>query len=191
MTETKAKWEALNAVIDKLVENKCIPAGFTAELLTDEHDRLGYRVANATEDITFWLDGDGTTNFATAQGRRTFDRRGIEASFYWKPLYAGDERDPLAVIPEQLARVAERRAFYENVLKIPGLPSAFVIAPDDLEKLRADLNRGRDRTFTPAGMGTGYTISTKRGRYGRPASKELVEFLAVKRTVYVESFDAD
>lgn len=186
-TDTKPKWDALNAVIEKLV----IPAGYTGELLTDEHDRLGYRVKNATEDITFWIDGDGTTTFDTAQGRRTFDRRGIESSFYWKPLYDGDERDPMAVIPEQLARVAERRAAFVGTVRIPGLPGGHVISPGELTKLRTELNSGGQRSFAPAGMGTGYTVTAKRSRWSKPASKELAAFLDVRRPVYVETYDAD
>jgi hypothetical protein len=184
-------------VLEKAIKLIDIPEGYAGELRMGDYC-WEYRVFNSTEEIIFCGGGVGTTNFDTKLGRRTFDRRGVDASFYWLPHDYERKRGKRAtkeslnaVIPEQLRRIAESRARFETAVPIPEI--GHTIQPAELEKLRAELNRGGTRSFHPAGFGTGYVLTTaaKRARWAKPASAALTAFLNVKRAVYVETFDAD
>lgn len=180
------------AALERVVKKFKCPEGYVAEWTKDMY-RGGecFKVHNATESFTFYVHGDGSTSFDTAQGRRTFDRRGVESSFYWQKMYKGDTQkyDPNAIIERQMQRVKESRERMATAVAIPQI--GFVMQPDDLEKMRAELKRGGSRSFMPSGFGTGYVLTAKRGRFSKPVGAELEKFLNVGRPVYVETFDAD
>jgi hypothetical protein len=178
--------------LEKFVKRFKCPEGYTAEWVTDMYGRGDtFKVHNATESFSFYVHGDGTTSFDTAQGRRTFDRRGVESSFYWQKMYDGDKQkyDPNAIITRQLERIGESRARMVTAVAIPEI--GFTIQPEELTKLRATLRAGGHRSFAPSGFGTGYVLTTKRTRFSKVATAALAKFLDVGRTVYVEKFDHD
>lgn len=151
-----------------------------------------YVLSNMKDEITFTFNpgGDGSTSFNTERGWRSFDRTGVESSFYWKPWdYKGAEPVDLnEVLKDQLERIAKQRDYFKTAIKIPEI--GFTISPDGLAKLKGDLKRIGYRRFMPSGFGTGYTISIKKLRFGNRVSKELEEFIGIS-PLYVETFDAD
>lgn len=179
--------------LEKALKNFRCPAGYDARWVTDLYGRGEcFQVSNATESITFYVHGDGTTSFDTAQGRRTFDRRGVESSFYWMKQYDGDSSEyapPAAIIERQLERIKESRAKFATAIAIPQI--GFTIQPAELENLKKTLESGGSRTFTPAGFGTGYRLSTKWSRSASQATSELQVFLGIRKPVFVERIDCD
>ena len=141
--------------------------------------------------MKFRMGGDGTTSFEVAgKGWLTFDRRGVESSFYWK---AWDYKNaPKVVIEEvmreQCKRIADRRAYYTSAITVPQI--GFTVSPDGKTALIEDIRKIGFRNFMPSGFGTGYTISTKQVRYSNRAKPELEEFIGMS-PLYVSTFDAD
>lgn len=152
-----------------------------------------YVLANATDQIEFHfnLGGGGTTKFKVADGStRTFDRRGVEDSFYWAAFdYKGAETPVMSeVFAAQLERIAKSRKFFETSVVIPQI--GFSTSPEGLAKLKKTLQAKGHQTFTPSGFGTGYTLSGKSMGFGSRATPALEEFLGIS-PVYVQSMDCD
>jgi len=178
---------------------KKLPAidGFIGEWKDDHNWFAGenrvtknYVLVNIKAEIkfTFMPGGDGSTSFKAGDHWATFDRRGVESSFYWKPLWEKDERPDIKVIlNEQLERIAKHRVYAATAIKVPQI--SFTVSPENLAKLKVTFkNKGYHR-FHPSGFGTGYTVSAKPLRHGSRASKELETFFGVP--LWVETFDAD
>ncbi len=133
----------------------------------------------------------GSTWFKSAEGDwYTFDRRGIEDSFtVGKYGYASFEE----AVEGQLVRVNEHLARVESEggkVSIPGI--GFFITQKRKTDLTAQLKAKGHISLHPAGMGTGYFLTTRKNGdpYCRPATSELKKFFDVK-TLYVNTFDAD
>jgi hypothetical protein len=183
--------------IQKMKKLTHIPEGF---ILTQEEETFGYSVNSEkwlvfvlksdTIEMRFSQTGSGTTNFRKSDGAwLTFDRRGVEASFYHQPLWKGDKVKSLnAIVKEQIQRVAERLKYYETALEVPTIP--FTISPSRKEDLIKQLRTRGSISFMPSGFGTGYTITTRWVRDSRPANKKLEAFFGVG-SLYVSTFDAD
>jgi hypothetical protein len=179
---------------------KKLPAydGFKGEWEEDRHFFAGenrvtknYVLANDAKEVkfTFRPGGSGTTSFNTANGWRTFDRTGVEDSFYWKPLWEKDVRPEVKVmIDEQMERIAKSRDFAKTAVRIPQI--GFTVSPDLLARLKETFKRKGYHAFHPSGFGTGYTVSGKKLRFSNRASKEMEDFFGVA-PLYIETFDAD
>lgn len=132
--------------------------------------------------------GDGHTSFDTSKGRMTFDRHGVEDSFY---VEADDTVETVnAKIVEQIQKVTLSRERLARSLTMPDY--GYNLTPERLEKERDTLRRGGVARFAPSGFGTGHLISTKpRGRYNCVrASQALIDFFGVG-VLFVETFDHD
>lgn len=141
--------------------------------------------------LEFRAGGDGTTSFEVeGKGWLTFDRRGVESSFYWQKWdYPGAEEVIIEnVMREQVKRVADRREYYKSAIVVPQI--GFTVSPEGKVALIADIKKIGFRNFMPSGFGTGYTISTKHVRFSNRAKPELEEFIGVS-PLYVSTFDAD
>ena len=152
-----------------------------------------YVLENTDMQIKFVFKpgGDGSTSFLVeGRGWLSFDRTGVESSFYWKPWdYKGAPKVNLSeVLTEQLVRIAGRRVYYVSAIKIPQI--GHTVSPDSLPKLREQLKKNTHYSFMPSGFGTGYRVSTRRLQFGKRASAELEKFMDVG-PLYVETFDAD
>jgi len=147
----------------------------------------------AIEDTVDWaskkkaLRYNGHTNFKTEKGWRSFDRLGVEDSFY-SPWNSKELPDPATVIAEQLERIVKAKAADAERVDIPGLPYRINEAGRK-ERSQALKTRGCT-TFTPSGFGTGHTVTTKKTRYGKPLPKATADFFGVQ-ALYVETFDHD
>lgn len=195
---------------EKRMKTITVPEGFTTSFGEDiwgfgEQTTVNpFFKLSKTNDVEFKFDlnGSGHTSFHTAKGVLTFDRRGVEDSFYHVPFsFTNKASKPLSgaaldtLVQEQLDKVAKRREYYALAIVIPGLPGGHTVAPEGVEGLKKQLaNANGHLTFTPAGFGTGYCVTKKptRGlRYGETRAKpELEAFLGVS-PLYVHTLDCD
>jgi hypothetical protein len=169
-----------------------IPDGFTATMALDVNhgvSQMVFTLASENVIIRFDQSGCGHTEYKFGAGWRTFDRRGIEDSFYHLPLYPGHEIEPLdEIVTKQLTRVAEMIEYHKTAMPVPGLP--FSVSPARLRVLKTDIANKGWVIFVPAGMGTGYRVSRKVSTYSTRATPELEAFLGVS-PLYVSTFDHD
>jgi hypothetical protein len=127
----------------------------------------------------------GHTSFTTSKGTRTFDRTGVEDSFYLRP--ADTALDFLAVVTRQLEKVEESRKRIDASESIPGIP--FMVTPESKAQITAALLSGKSHSFYPSGFGTGYVICARPMRHGR-SKPEAAAFFGVDM-LFVEALDAD
>lgn len=178
----------------KHMETLNIPEGFTARFReADSWGILTYIVAKEGDvEFRFDVTGCGHTDFTIEGGKRgTFDRLGVEDSFYWL-VWGGEFKDLNAIVVEQFKRIKKSRAFYKKAIEVPTLP--FKVAPSRVVELKRQLQKYGSVTFTPGGFGTGYVVSKNSVQEfkwgGKRADVELEEFLG-HSPLYVSSFDSD
>lgn len=138
---------------------------------------------------SFGIRGSGHTTFYTSKGRMTFDRRGVDDSFY--VTNRDDVESVNATIAAQIARVAESRARLATCLTMPKY--GYNVTPEILERDRDLLKRGLVARYAPAGFGTGHFFARSRNRVSRyavRADKTVEDFFAVG-PLFVETFDHD
>lgn len=141
-------------------------------------------IADVTSE---WSVGSGHTAFTTCKGSFSFDRHGVEDSFYVQA------EDTVAVVDtkvrDQIERVVAARARHEVSETVPFV--GHVVTPARKAEIAAALRAGRTHNFTPSGFGTGYAVSAKpSGRFVRQAPPEMAAFFGVPR-LYYETFDHD
>lgn len=130
----------------------------------------------------------GHTEFDTAQGRRTFDQRGVSDSFY---IYAGDTLAKVQKeIDAQIARAAESVEKMSRSEKVPGLPGGYTVTPELKDKITKTLKAGGGHNFMPAGFGLGYYISPRPTSHCTSAPAALAQFFSVP-ALYIETLDCD
>jgi hypothetical protein len=124
-----------------------------------------------------------------AHGKRfSFDRLGVEDSFYFETL---------TKLPEQFAQQVERAKERQEVLsrsKPVNLgPVTLYMTDEARDAMVAKLKKGETYCYFPSGFGTGYnfTIRFRRERFPEKikASYELERL--VGQRVFISSFDAD
>lgn len=135
--------------------------------------------------------GSGHTSFVTKHGVRTYDRIGVDDSFYvtdWKTK--GVVENLAEILTEQVKRARESIERINNSVIVPGLTFSPTLTAAQVEEHREKLRKKLSVSFAPGGFGTGHVILTKKTRWSRPAKKELVDFFNVG-PLYVEDFDHD
>ena len=140
-----------------------------------------------------YTHGSGHTTFTTERGERTFDRTGVEDSFYVNPKWHSTPGDTPATVGAkllgQITRVATSREHVKNSVPVPGL--GYSVTTETRAKYTADLLAGREVSFTPSGFGTGYRLTVRQhSRYDKPAKPETREFFGV-RTLFIQQLDCD
>jgi hypothetical protein len=136
--------------------------GCVSITLRSEKEVLIFRLAKTKEDDTYDLShygsarAIGSTHFIGARTGSwcTFDRRGIDDSFY-----TGSATDPAEVVREQLERIAKCREASVHYISIPGW--RYNIHKDQLSEVKETLKQGGSHLFTPHGMGTAHRISIR------------------------------
>lgn len=149
---------------------------------------------NADKSIQFIFhnNGDGTTRFTTTKGTRTFDRHGVNSSFYWTDEW--DNKDGTKMVAElttHLARIEARRVFIATSITVPQI--GYSISEQMRAEHQATLKSGRSITFTPSGFGQSQTLYTGRQqfRYDTPATQELKDFFAITGSAWIQKNDHD
>lgn len=174
-----------------------IPEGFTVSQETEQRGWrdhpmpvLVYVVKSETIEIRFDQTGSGHTLFVNGDSKSTFDRLGVEDSFYHLPLWEGDPEpyDLNAILKEQVQRVAQYFEYKKTALTVPGIP--FSIAPDSLAGYQQRLKTKGTISFMPSGFGTGYQISRAMRRGAKRASTAMEKFFGVA-PLFISTFDAD
>lgn len=196
-TETKASFKKRMSTIQ-------VPEGFIANMTEEPWDWQGQKTHSVftltkPDDtiIKFDQNGSGHTSFNTEQGWRTFDRRGVEDSFYHVRWDYEKDKSPLdlnAILAEQLKKIEDRRVYFRTAVPVPGLQGGYTVAPDGVAKLKEQLKKIGHITFTPSGFGTGYCITKKptRGlRYGESRAKPELEAFLGHSPLYVSTMDCD
>jgi hypothetical protein len=127
------------------------------------------------------------TIYKAAGSEFSFERLGVEASFYFETLEA-----LRPTFLEQIERVRKAQQRLANSTKCNLGPVTLFMTQESIDKMIETLKAGKVHTYHPSGFGTGYQFSIRNisNRYDRAkASKELE--LLVGHKVYVTSFDAD
>lgn len=134
------------------------------------------------------ISGTGSTCYKEDDGSwRTFDRLGIDSSFYIGG-YGSDKIDVVATVEQQLKRIDEAKERSKKMVPIPGF--GYSLHQDVLEEVKKKIQKGGSHTFTPSGFGTGHILSAKRGRYCTQLSAETAKFFGVA-AIYDQTFDHD
>lgn len=151
-------------------------------------DALDYKGKRQRVD-NWTIAASGHTNFSTERGQRTFDRVGVDDSFYVNP---GDTADTLREkLVEQITRVAASRERLARSEAVPGLPGGWVVTPERRAEIGKVLASGRGYDFRPAGFGIGYHISTHRLAFGQPLPRATADFFGIDRPLFFETMDCD
>ncbi len=179
----------------KHIKQVTVPQGFVASMeVEDLWKNCSQQVFVLKSDdieIRFDQNGCGHTIYSYGGRKYTFDRRGIEDSFYHLPLWGGDESYDLnLIIAEQLDRVTKSLKIIAKSIDVPGVP--FTTTPERLEHMKKQLKSGGQVSFTPQGFGTGYIISygAKHHSDAKRAPKATEDFFGVS-SLYISTFDAD
>jgi hypothetical protein len=132
----------------------------------------------------------GHTSFKRPDGRTySFDRRGIEDSFYVRGRDTPDEIN--ASIAEQIKKARASLAENETATTMPG--TGFLFSEKKREGIKETLNRGETYTIHPAGMGTAYLLTTNpraKGASGFQSRPEWAKYFGVEE-LYARSQDWD
>lgn len=130
----------------------------------------------------------GHTSWSEGEKWFTFDRRGINDSFYAhngeKDQFASNDINE-AVVAEY-EKIAEQREIV--TVEIPDTNIHY--AEKRIDELRKKLQAGGTIAITPSGMGVGYEFSSKSGRWTSPATAEQKKFWNVDR-LFFSTLDCD
>lgn len=149
----------------------------------DSTIKIQFRDLNPDDDDM----SSGSTYFkktAEDKGWYSFDRRGFEDSFYYN-----DDTNIANLIKEQIEKCKKSQERQKNTQPYNFGPRTTERTPEEFQKLVQQLKQGQSVQLTPAGMGTGYRFSVKRGSYSKPASEMITK--AVGKQVWFEEFDYD
>lgn len=190
--------------LGELIDGIHVPEGFTKAVVQSE-DKEEISIS-LTKPDDVWiraelynspdegLTGTGHTDFMNRGFRSTYDRRGIDDSFY---VEGGASVAEIVEcinreVREQLARIEKSRAHALASTPAPGL--GHLLTPEQRAEIGKKLTRGGSHLFRPSGMGTAYEATTKRprDRFGwKAADPKLSEYLGVKGPIYLIMHDYD
>jgi len=140
-----------------------------------------------------YFAGTGHTDFQAKGSTYSFDRHGIDDSFYLK------HEDSVSTLVEEMHDQIKRARESQDRLAraIPLGIGHYERTPEEIAAMVADLKAGKRVSLLPGGFGTGYVLSLnapprRRSRsYGGPtAHAALAKALGLPK-VYVESIDCD
>lgn len=180
--------------LKKMASKFPVPEGFTTEWREnyDYNGTTAFVMKKEKDGVEFIFrpGGPGTCKFKIGDGWRTFDRCGVDDSFYWKPLFKGDEVNLEETFEELFKRIAKSREFSLTAISVPEIGHS--VSPERLTTLKAELNKNGFISFHPSGFGTGYNVTKKTTRrYGvKRATKALEDFFGVA-PLFIETFDCD
>lgn len=191
----------------EIISNIATPAGFTRTestwegyvwgnqppknlpQLVFEGDGINIKI-NFGDDPNGYMLADGHVTFTSSKGVRTFDRHGVDDSFYIdnpRKNYRADDGSEAVneTIRDFIERkVPESRARIDGSTQVPG--TSFLAS----EERKNELREKGHAMFHPAGFGTGYAFSTTRAPYAQEASQAQKDYFGVSELWYT-TFDAD
>ena len=134
---------------------------------------------------------DGDTLYRSFDKWYTFSRRGIDSSFY-SPYSGGIANwDVNLVVLEQIERAenAIKRAQDDGprITLFPGIS----VTQARLDEAVKQINSFKKATFTPAGMGTGYSVSRAPERWSQRVSSQVQQLFKCSAPLYYTTIDCD
>lgn len=187
--------------LEKLAPKIHVPTGFETRWQDgyswQGHTAKDFVIFNKELDVEFICrpGGDGTTRFKNGDHYSTYDRTGVESSFYWLEMDYGPKpkapklADMAEIVKDHLVRIEKSRDYQKTAISVPQI--GFTVSPKTRVEYTQRLKTQGHISFTPSGFGTGYTISTKKlYSYSTAASKELVDFWGVG-PLWVSTMDCD
>ncbi len=178
----------------KHVKSITLPEGFTSKFETenlwkDEKQEVFVIKADKIE-MRFEQSGCGHTNFLIGDTWCSFDRRGVEDSFYHLPMWDDDDTPDLnEIITDQLERIKLAISNHAEAIEVPGIP--FTVSPSRYAALKKSLKaKGGRADFMPSGFGSGYTITNRSVAGSKRASAETEKFFEIS-PLFISKFDAD
>lgn len=118
---------------------------------------------------------NGHVNYTHNGGHYSYDRRGVEDSFYNGNRF---DENPNDQITEQLARIEASRGRIDDSVEIPVIGR--LINKGTLEDVKQGFKKGAIYSSYPSGFGTAYNISPKRSKHAIDrayrASEKLEKF---------------
>lgn len=160
---------------------------------------VAFTVRSLRPDASQW-DRDRAFRGATVEGNTTFNgrcftRRGIDVSscrLADAPEFGHEYGDLQALLDGEWTRCVAAHERSKSMVDVPGVPGGWRVTPERRVEMAAALRQGKPVRLTPHGMGTGYTISTRRARFGGGAlPRATAEFFGVAGPLYYEPFDHD
>lgn len=136
----------------------------------------------------------------TTYNGRCFTRTGVDVSSCTLTDgegYGHGYADVATLCAGELQRCRDARARSLTMVDVPGLPGGWRVTPQGKADISAKLQAGKPHSFTPAGFGTGYCVSGRRGRmsgggYGsEPLPAETSAFFGVRGPLYYTTLDCD
>jgi hypothetical protein len=162
---------------------------YTNRVLTHEEFKVKFIFKTGGNGTTeYWYEPAGKTGFWAS-----FDRTGVEDSFYWtgwgKDAKPHTPAEMIETFKDHIERIKKQREYAKTAISVPQI--GFTISPDRKEKDIAQLKAGKYVQFIPSGFGTGYTITRKpMYSYSKRAAKPLEDFYGVS-PLYISTMDCD
>lgn len=183
---------------EKFTSVKQIRSGLTKRYTTqwkDSGSGRSRRVKNGSKVVSMEIipvksqrvSFSGTTRFKVDDGYRTFDRLGVEDSFY-----GDDQQSTLkGLVQQQMERVNKTR---DRIGRSESIPDGFgwMVTPETKKEYSERLQSGGCVSFRPSGFGTGKTLYGRQVKgYGvGPASKAVAEFFGCEK-LWVQLVECD
>ena len=130
---------------------------------------------------------NGHVNYTHNGGHYSYDRRGVEDSFYNGNRFDANPNDQ---ITEQLARIEASRGRIDNSVEIPVLGR--LISNERLAEVRKDFQSKKSEGFgsQPSGFGTAYYITKNQTRWSKRADERLEKFFGYS-PLYIQESEMD
>lgn len=199
--------------VARMLRDIVTPKGFKREVTTEINrwNSKPYKVlvlASPSIKIEIYFTGnrkdfflaDGHVSFKADGGWRSYDRYGVEDSFYienplqWVGSRWEDGTDVIARANETIknfieVKIPESLALIARSESVPGIP--FSVTPERKAAITKALKSKQSNTFMPSGFGIGYTLWTRKiDSFCERGSKEMEKFFGVS-PIYISKFDAD
>jgi len=149
--------------------------------------------------VTFYqgkMEVTGTTNYKEGDGWYTFDRRGIENSFYmqeglegWQDPESDIRKGGQAMLEAQIERAEKAIQRLTGMLTVPHFGHR--ISEEKRSEIAKKLKAGKSHMFTPGGFGTAWEVSTRQNRWAERVPVEVAKFFGVETQLYKLAHDYD
>ena len=175
--------------VDVTLKNEIVGTTVRFDLSMEKIDKWAVRRNKSLKpllgkSVVVW---NGHTNYTHNGGHYSYDRCGVEDSFYNGHDF---DLDPNAQILEQLARIDESRVRIDNSVTIPVIGR--LISKDRLAEVRKDFKSKKSQGFSshPSGFGMAYYITKKQTRWARRADAKIEKFFEYS-PLYIQDIEMD
>jgi hypothetical protein len=180
---TKSKY------VDVTLENKPVGTSIQFNLRLGKIDKWEVRRNKALKPFLgkSLVEWNGHTKYTHKGGHYSFDRCGVEDSFYNGHDF---NIDPNTQVTEQLARIDEARTRIDNCVSIPVIGR--LINKDTLEQARKEFQTRKKASYSsyPSGFGMAYHFMKQQDRWSKRADEKIEKFFGYS-PLYVRQDEMD